>query len=74
MTRVVVRTTAGRRIAVDCVTASGVIDKGVYRAGMNYRNGDAVTFDESYWIARRDTSTSPPGNDWRLILKGKRRA
>jgi hypothetical protein len=73
MTRVVVRSTSGKRFTVDCVTASGVKDQGVHRPGMKYRAGDAVTFDESYWIARRDTTKSPPGEDWRLILKGKRR-
>lgn len=74
MTRVVVRSTSGKRFAVDCVTATGVKDQGVYRPGMKYRAGDAVTFDESYWIAKRDTQKCPPGEDWRLILKGKRRA
>lgn len=73
VTRVVVRSTSGRRFAVDCVTASGMQDQGVYRPGMKYRSGDCVTFDESYWTARRDTAKSPPGEDWRLILKGKRR-
>lgn len=74
ITRVVVRSTSGRRFVVDCVTASGMVDQGVHRPGMKYRAGDCVTFDESYWTARRDTAKSPPGEDWRLILKGKRRA
>jgi hypothetical protein len=73
MTRVVVVSTSGKRFAVDCLTAPGLKDKGVHRPGMRYRAGDAVTSDESYWVCRSDTQTSPPGEDWRLILKGKRR-
>jgi hypothetical protein len=73
MTRVVVVSTSGKRFAVDCLTAPGLKDRGVHRPGMRYRAGDAVTFDESYWVCRSDTQTSPPGDDWRLILKGKLR-
>lgn len=71
--RLVVERTSGKADAVEFLTSLANMDKGVYRPGMKYLAGSGVTFDESYWIARRDTQNSPPGEDWRLILKGKKR-
>lgn len=47
-----------------------VLDRDVYRTGVSYEKGDAVTYAGSYWIAKRDTKDSPKGSDdWRLVVK-----
>lgn len=47
-----------------------VMDCGVWRDG-SYVKGDGVSWDGSFWIAQRDTSTKPgtPGSDWRMAVK-----
>jgi hypothetical protein len=69
--RLIVTRTSDKVERLDFVTSFANMDKGVYRPGMKYLAGSGVTHDQSYWIAKRDTDTSPPGDDWRLILKGK---
>lgn len=53
-----------------------VIDKGFYREGTPYEQGDGVTFGGSYWIAQKDTDTKPGigSQDWRLAVKKGRDA
>ena len=47
-----------------------VIDRGVYRAGQEYAQGDGVTFGGSFWIAQKETGAKPgEGDDWRLAVK-----
>lgn len=47
-----------------------VLDRGVYREGQTYEQGDAVTWGGSLWIAQRDTSAKPETDgDWRLAVK-----
>lgn len=47
-----------------------IIDAGVYKSGVNYDAGDAVTFGGSLWIAQRGTSAKPgESDDWRLSVK-----
>ncbi len=48
-----------------------VYDKGVFKAGQLYERGDAVTYGGSLWIAQRDTSDHPRGEEsgWRLAVK-----
>jgi hypothetical protein len=70
---IIVERTSGEAKAFRIEIARGLIDKGVHRPGMRYRAGDAVTSDESYWVCRKDTKSTPPHDDWRLIIKGKRR-
>ena len=45
------------------------LDRGVYRAGEAYEKGDVVTFGGSQWIATKDTTTKPPGDDWRCQVQ-----
>jgi hypothetical protein len=70
MNRIVVITTSGKRYAVEFLTTIANMDKGVHQRGMKYRAGDGVTRDLGYWIARRDTTETPPHDDWRLAIKG----
>lgn len=65
--------TSGKVDRIEFRTSFANMDQGVHRPGMKYLAGSAVTRDESYWIARVDTDTTPPHTDWRLILKGKHR-
>lgn len=47
-----------------------VIHRGVFREGIDYRSGDATTWDGSLWIAQRDTQDKPGTSDaWRLSVK-----
>lgn len=47
-----------------------VIDRGVYREGQKYEQGDAVTWAGSIWIAQKDTEAKPDAGDgWRLSVK-----
>lgn len=47
-----------------------VIDRGVYKAETDYARGDAATWGGQFWIAQRDTSAKPGGNDdWRLAVR-----
>jgi hypothetical protein len=47
-----------------------VIDRGVYREGQAYQQGDAVTWAGSVWIAQKDTDAKPDAGDgWRLSVK-----
>ena len=46
--------------------------RGTFAAGKRHEHGDMVTYGGSVWMARRDTGTSPPGDDWQLVVKGTR--
>jgi collagen type III alpha len=51
-----------------------VLDRGVYKAGETYEQGDAVTWGGSLWIAQFETSAQPGGGasertGWRLAVK-----
>lgn len=48
-----------------------VIDRGVYRPGMEAKTGDAVSCGGSLWVAQRDTQDKPGDADsgWRLAVK-----
>ena len=52
------------------------LDRGVYRSGARHREGDGVTWGGSFWIAQRDTASTPGGDspDWRLAVKRGRDA
>ncbi len=44
--------------------------KGVYAPGTFYKDGNAVTFGGSIWIAKADTETAPgKSEDWQLAVK-----
>jgi len=48
-----------------------IIDRGVYRDGMECQPGDGVTWAGSYWIAQRSTKAKPdsPDSGFRLAVK-----
>jgi hypothetical protein len=46
--------------------------EGTYEPGRTYRRRASMTYGGSVWIAKRETSTSPPGDDWQLAVKGTR--
>lgn len=48
-----------------------IIDRGVFRAGEEYKRGDAVTWGGSLWIAQQETTAKPdsPESGWRLAVK-----
>lgn len=47
-----------------------ILDRGVYKAGVEYERGDAVTWGGSLWIAQEPTSEKPDsGKGWRLSVK-----
>lgn len=48
-----------------------VLDRGQYRAGDTYAQGDAVTYAGSFWIAQAETDSTPieGSTPWRLAVK-----
>lgn len=48
-----------------------VLDRGQYRAGATYAQGDAVTYAGSFWIAQAETDSTPieGSTPWRLAVK-----
>lgn len=47
-----------------------VIDRGVFKLGSDYEQGDGVTYGGSFWIAQKDTGDIPGNSDaWRLAVK-----
>jgi hypothetical protein len=47
-----------------------VIDRGVFKSGSDYEQGDGVTYGGSFWIAQKDNSDIPGNSDaWRLAVK-----
>jgi integrin beta 3 len=50
-----------------------IIDRGVFRLGQEYQKGDCVTYGGSMFIAKTETTNTPPGDDWRLSVKSGRR-
>ncbi|UJF37672.1 hypothetical protein JKV45_21415 [Pseudomonas aeruginosa] len=55
------------------VSVPVVIDRGVFKAGSEYKSGDGVTWGGSYWIAQKDAPEGKPGEPgsegWRLAVK-----
>lgn len=50
------------------------LDRGVWRAGQDYKCGNDVTHDGGSWRARVDTQSRPGSNaDWRLTVKRGRK-
>lgn len=48
-----------------------VLDRGIYKDSQQYEAGDGTTWDGSYWVAQRSTSSKPdaPDSGWRLAVK-----
>jgi len=50
------------------------IMRGVFKPGQHSLAHDLYTYGGSQWRAKRDTDTSPPGDDWELVVKRGRDA
>lgn len=61
--------TAGDRVITKEVRLPIPFDKGVYRSGAAYEQGDVITYGGSQWIALKDTSEKPPSDSWRLQVR-----
>lgn len=47
-----------------------VLDRGLYKEGIDYKQGDGVTWGGHFWIAKQDTAEKPDvGDTWRLAVK-----
>lgn len=47
-----------------------LLDRGIFKAGENYEQGDVATWDGSMWIAQKATQDKPGTSDaWRLSVK-----
>jgi collagen type III alpha len=69
----VVRMKAGDRELSREVRLAGLpVYQGVFKSGQKSTQSDLWTWGGSVWRAKRDTDTSPPGDDWQLIVKGSR--
>jgi len=66
----------GTEVKAFAFTLPLVLDRGVWRDGVSYAKGDAVTWAGSTWIAQRDTAAKPDAADgsWRLSVKKGRDA
>jgi hypothetical protein len=73
----------GRTLTLSLASAGRVVKReltldglprytGTFQSGKSSDCGDMVTYGGSVWMAKRDTSTSPPGDDWQLVVKGTR--
>jgi hypothetical protein len=71
-TAVFTATKVSGRVIEKRLSIPAVIDRGVYKADRQYVAGDGCTWNGSFWIAQRETSSAPnaPGcEDWRLAVK-----
>ena len=60
----------GERVREMAFTIPCVLDRGVYKDGTQYAQGDGTTWAGSYWIAQATTKEKPgTGADWRLAVK-----
>ncbi len=49
-----------------------VLDQGIHVAGHTYEQGDGVSYGGQWWIAQKETTTTPglaPFDDWRLAVR-----
>lgn len=61
----------GDRVVTRTKKVPWPINRGTYKKGTQYENGDVVTYGGSQFIAIRDTEVPPPGNpdDWHLQVR-----
>lgn len=67
-----VKMQAGEGIVEKSLRLAGIIDRGIYKAGGTYDQGDAVTHGGCLWIAQQDAPEGTPGmggKGWRLAVK-----
>lgn len=66
----ILRFSRGDVVKEAAITLPVVIDRGVYKAEVEYARGDAVTWAGSLWIAQEATKAKPDsGEGWRLAVK-----
>jgi hypothetical protein len=60
----------GDAVVTHSIKTGVVLDQGVWEERA-FKHGDGVSWDGSFWIAQRDTSTKPGtlGSDWRMAVK-----
>lgn len=46
-----------------------MLDRGVWKEGTTYEQGDVVSWAGSMWVAQKDTDGKPDGGDFRLSVK-----
>lgn len=64
------RYSRGEQVKEVRFTLPVVLDRGVYKDGVEYVAGDGVSFGGSFWIARAVTKDKPGTSDsWRLAVK-----
>lgn len=63
---------AGDRVIEKRLQLAGLpLYRGVVKSGQTgFKAGDAHTWGGSLWIAKRDTDSAPPGDDWQMCVKG----
>ena len=67
----VIRFARGAEVKEFALAFPVVVDRGVYKDGSAYEQGDAVTWGGSLWIAQKDSPEGKPGmgDGWRLAVK-----
>jgi hypothetical protein len=62
------------RLVEETFTVPAMIHRGVYEHNSHHKQGDAVTWGGSIWIAKCDTDEPPkgPSDHWQLAVKGTR--
>ena len=66
----VFRFAQGERVKEFAFDLPVILDRGVFKEGQPYEQGDGVTWGGSFWIAQRNTAAKPgEGDDWRLAVK-----
>lgn len=72
--RLVIAMGAGAHRVERTVELEGLpLYRGVVKSGQTgFKKGDAYTWGGSIYLARRDTDSPPPGDDWQLAVKGTR--
>ncbi len=43
-----------------------------YEPGTTYKRNQSMTYGGSVWVAKQETDLPPPGNGWRMAVKGTR--
>lgn len=69
--RLTLRFVRGDQVKTFPMTFPVLIERGVFKEGVEYQKGDGVTWAGSFWVAQTDTKSKPAdGNgEWRLTVK-----
>jgi len=71
MRTILVTLSAGDTNIERSIKIPAILDRGVYKSGQDYEQGDLTTYGGSAWIAQKDGPQGSPGSssDWRLAVK-----